>query len=673
MVNEYDADGRIVGPAPAAPALQAVLPGHRLDPAPEDEHRLLSALLTCFLRLRRAAGRAAHRVRWPSSACRSRSRSALPPPEDRAFADVWSALGGELKPSLDLVVSAPVDTGQRRETGPPVDPAAAGGRSVARTAGRQRRGRPARGSAERPASATAPRGERRVTSGPDRDQQRRARDPARKPDAPGSVTCWRGSRWSRTRVAGAGRAPAPADDPAPDDPFRGLYLSDEDVDQLLAARPTRAARDDRRRWRGRGRGGPSRGRRQRHPAARAWPRTPRLTALDVELLLIALLPDLDARFERLYGYLNDDVTRRRATVGLALELAGAVRRCRPPPAARLSPAAPLVDRGLRARRGPGTAVPDPRRCGCRTGWPRTCSATTRPDPALARPGRRASPPYRRPTLAGQLGPGPAARGVRLVYLRERSRPAPGRRSPRAALLGPAGDGRGRLDLRRLAARPRSAAALVDARGPRGPAARGGTGRRAGRGPGRELRRRPLHRLGRGRRAGAAGRHVDLGPAVVDRHARCWSTRPRSARADRGSTSGRERCWAPAAELDPALLRGPPRTRARADQQRRPGGAASATLDGRPLSTPTTCAAAHAPRTPPASSGSPAASSPRSAGTTWCSPRRSSRQLRRARRPGPAPRHGARRLADAAAAAGAATASPPCSPATPAPARRCRPR
>ena len=44
----------------------------------------------------------------------------LPPPEDRAFADVWSALGGELKPSLDIVVSAPVDTGQRRETGPPV-------------------------------------------------------------------------------------------------------------------------------------------------------------------------------------------------------------------------------------------------------------------------------------------------------------------------------------------------------------------------------------------------------------------------------------------------------------------------------------------------------------------------------------------------------------------------
>ena len=44
----------------------------------------------------------------------------LPPPEDRGFADVWSALGGELKPSIDVVVSAPINTGQRMELGPPV-------------------------------------------------------------------------------------------------------------------------------------------------------------------------------------------------------------------------------------------------------------------------------------------------------------------------------------------------------------------------------------------------------------------------------------------------------------------------------------------------------------------------------------------------------------------------
>jgi hypothetical protein len=44
---------------------------------------------------------------------------ALPPPEDRAFADVWTALGGELKPSLDVVVSAPLDTGRVFAAGPP--------------------------------------------------------------------------------------------------------------------------------------------------------------------------------------------------------------------------------------------------------------------------------------------------------------------------------------------------------------------------------------------------------------------------------------------------------------------------------------------------------------------------------------------------------------------------
>jgi hypothetical protein len=45
---------------------------------------------------------------------------ALPPPEDRSFADVWTALGGELKPSLDVIVTAPADTGRRFEAAPAV-------------------------------------------------------------------------------------------------------------------------------------------------------------------------------------------------------------------------------------------------------------------------------------------------------------------------------------------------------------------------------------------------------------------------------------------------------------------------------------------------------------------------------------------------------------------------
>jgi len=72
-----------------------------------------------------------------------------------------------------------------------------------------------------------------------------------------------------------------------------------------------------------------------------------LTDLDAELLLVALAPDVDGRFEQVYGYLNDDVTRRRATVGLALRLC-AVPEAAAGGRARLAPGAPLVDVGLLA-------------------------------------------------------------------------------------------------------------------------------------------------------------------------------------------------------------------------------------------------------------------------------------------------------------------------------------
>jgi hypothetical protein len=86
---------------------------------PEDEHRLLSSLLACFLRheslpAELVTGSLAE-LGMPVAVS-----IALPPPEDRSFADVWSALGGELKPSLDVVISAPTWTGRVYEAGPPV-------------------------------------------------------------------------------------------------------------------------------------------------------------------------------------------------------------------------------------------------------------------------------------------------------------------------------------------------------------------------------------------------------------------------------------------------------------------------------------------------------------------------------------------------------------------------
>jgi ATP-dependent 26S proteasome regulatory subunit len=45
-----------------------------------------------------------------------------------------------------------------------------------------------------------------------------------------------------------------------------------------------------------------------------------LSRLDLDAFLICLAPALDLRYERLYGFLNDDLTRRRATVNLILDL-----------------------------------------------------------------------------------------------------------------------------------------------------------------------------------------------------------------------------------------------------------------------------------------------------------------------------------------------------------------
>jgi len=86
---------------------------------PEDEHRLLSAALGCLL---------SHEI-LPAAALPDALRGlevsipltvAVPPPESRSIADIWSALGGELKPSLDVVVTVPFPVSPSYEVAPPV-------------------------------------------------------------------------------------------------------------------------------------------------------------------------------------------------------------------------------------------------------------------------------------------------------------------------------------------------------------------------------------------------------------------------------------------------------------------------------------------------------------------------------------------------------------------------
>jgi len=134
---------------------------------PEDEHRLLSSLLACFLR----------HPTMPADALSgtlAESRQpillniALPPPQDRSISDVWSALGGELKASLDLVVNAPFEVKVAQPAGPPVleeprftfagpDGEAEDGATPAARGGRGRRGAAA-AEAAKPVGAPGPGG-----------------------------------------------------------------------------------------------------------------------------------------------------------------------------------------------------------------------------------------------------------------------------------------------------------------------------------------------------------------------------------------------------------------------------------------------------------------------------------------------------------------------------------
>jgi hypothetical protein len=115
----YAEEGHVTGhhPAPRYYKLQYMVTAW--TQRPEDEHRLLSACLGTFLR---------HETLVPAEMTGALAEQplqamvsvALPLGPDRSIADVWSALGGELKPSLDLVFNAPFVVGRSVVSGAPV-------------------------------------------------------------------------------------------------------------------------------------------------------------------------------------------------------------------------------------------------------------------------------------------------------------------------------------------------------------------------------------------------------------------------------------------------------------------------------------------------------------------------------------------------------------------------
>ena len=230
---------------------------------PEDEHRLLAALLSCFLRhdaipMDLITGPLAE-LGLPVPVT-----VALPPPEDRSFADVWSALGGELKPSLDVVVSAPMDTGQQYAAGPPVVKptrialggvggwppreardqagAAADGRRVARPAVYGLSARATAGAAPDGPVAEAGGGGGAADAGSATGSRTAGSASPRARSAGGTVAMARGMSWKEFAASGS-RPAAPAD--TPDDASTETAEVAADNEKASAAdtpKPTRRRR-----------------------------------------------------------------------------------------------------------------------------------------------------------------------------------------------------------------------------------------------------------------------------------------------------------------------------------------------------------------------------------------------------------------------------------------------
>jgi AAA+ superfamily predicted ATPase len=99
-------------------------------------------------------------------------------------------------------------------------------------------------------------------------------------------------------------------------PYRGMHIPQEEVERLLSSQPVTPVFQE------------NSDSVDKLPADVAWEGSPiawlqqifRLSDFDVNIIAIALAPELDRRYERLYAYLQDDVRCKRPTVDLALNL-----------------------------------------------------------------------------------------------------------------------------------------------------------------------------------------------------------------------------------------------------------------------------------------------------------------------------------------------------------------
>ncbi len=120
QIPQYNEEGRVVGHLPPARTYRLAYLVTAWTQRPEDEHRLLAAVLGCLLRYD-FIPKEHHTELLRDNNVVLMLQVGSPPPQDRQVSDVWTALGGNLKPSLDVVVSVKLDAGVLQAAGPLVD------------------------------------------------------------------------------------------------------------------------------------------------------------------------------------------------------------------------------------------------------------------------------------------------------------------------------------------------------------------------------------------------------------------------------------------------------------------------------------------------------------------------------------------------------------------------
>ncbi|NEO31301.1 MAG: ATP-binding protein [Symploca sp. SIO3C6] len=136
---------------------------------------------------------------------------------------------------------------------------------------------------------------------------------------------------------------------AQEDPYRGLHINRDQVEQLLSRQPGAplfTANDQKLK--------PYSTESINHYSRLHWlQQTFGLSTFAVGSIIIALAPEIDLRYERIYAYLQDDVTRKRPTVDLTLNLLCSSLEAKFRQRIHFKPDAPLIQQGLLS------LIPDP--------------------------------------------------------------------------------------------------------------------------------------------------------------------------------------------------------------------------------------------------------------------------------------------------------------------------